>query len=160
MNSIRMNGLVSCFALCAAIPAVAQEVVGAGGGHYATSQAQLSVSIGEPVTSTVTGAGIALTQGFEQPWADVSTAITSPTDAAIMVFPNPVRHELFVALGHAANGEHYHLLDASGKLVLQGRIEADRQPISMEEVASGTYHLLLNTPEGTPLAAFRIIVNH
>lgn len=155
-----MRTLITCIALCAAMPALAQEVIGTAGGHFATAQTQLSVSIGEPVTSTAIGTGNVLTQGFEQPWADISTALPAHSGEAITVYPNPVRHELFVALGHAANGEHYHLLDASGKLVLQGRVEADRQPISMEEVASGTYHLLLNTPEGTPLGAFRIIVNH
>lgn len=149
-------------AICAAAPAVAQEAIGTGGGHYASTEVQLSVNIGEPVSSTAAGSTAILTQGFEQPWADVTTTIPSPEEngAAITVYPNPTRHELFVALGRTSHGEQYSLFDAAGKLVTAGRIEADVHAIGMERIATGNYQLVLQTQEGAPLGAFRIIVNH
>lgn len=149
-------------ALFSAVLVQAQEVISASGSHYTGSQVQVSVNIGEAVTSTVEGSTRTLTQGFEQPWADVSTAIPSATEhgTAINVYPNPTHHELFIALGHAANGEHFSLFDAAGKLVTTGRMEAEIQAIGMERVANGNYQLVLQTQEGSPLGAFRIIVNH
>lgn len=140
----------------------AQEVIGTSGSHYVGSQVQLSVNIGEPVISTAEGNTRTLTQGFEQPWADVSTSLPTSSEeaASITVYPNPTRHELFIALGRTAHGEQYSLFDAAGKLVVSGRIEADIQTIGMERIASGTYQLVLHTQEGSPLGAFRIIVNH
>ena len=157
-----MRVLLVIIAAGAAASALAQQTIGAAGAHYAGTQVQLSANIGEPVVATVSGTAATLTQGFEQPWADVSTAQPAPEGSGeqVLVYPNPTRHELFVTLGRTARGERYTLFDTAGKLITTGLIEADTQSICVEGIASGYYQLVLNTKEGSPLGAFRIIVNH
>lgn len=149
-------------ALCSAAASSAQETIGTAGAHYTGSQVQLSSNIGEPVIATVSGAQTTLTQGFEQPWADVSTWVPAPEGSGeqVLVYPNPTRHELFVSLGRTAHGEHYSLFDEAGKLVASGLIQSDIQSIGMERFAAGNYQLVLRTQKGAPLGTFRIIVNH
>ncbi len=141
---------------------LAQQTIGAAGAHYAGTAVQISTSIGEPVVTTVSGTATTLTQGFEQPWVDVSTVLPAPEESGdqVVVYPNPTRHELFVTLGRTARGERYRLIDAAGRLVTSGLIEADTQRIDVEGIASGNYQLVLNSKEGSPIGAFRIIVNH
>ncbi len=73
-----MRVLLVIIAAGAAASALAQQTIGAAGAHYAGTQVQLSANIGEPVVATVSGTAATLTQGFEQPWADVSTAQPAP----------------------------------------------------------------------------------
>lgn len=157
-----MRTLLAIILVGTATAARAQETISAAGAHYAGTAVQLSCNIGEPVIATVSGAQTTLTQGFEQPWADVSTWAPALEDSGeqVLVYPNPTRYELFVALGRGAQGERYTLFDAAGKLVTSGLIQADIHAIGMEGIASGNYQLVLQTQEGSPLGAFRIIVNH
>lgn len=47
-------------------PAVVMQVVSSSGGYYATSDLSISWTLGEPVTSTLSGTNLILTQGFQQ----------------------------------------------------------------------------------------------
>lgn len=157
-----MKSILCCISLCLTIVSRAQESIGSAGGHLESATVQMSINIGEPVIATATAGNTTLTQGFEQPWADIGTWVPAPEigDEQVLVYPNPARHELFIVLGRTARGEQYTLLDAAGKLVASGRIEADIQAIGMESIASGNYQLVLRTQEGSPLGAFGIIINH
>lgn len=141
--------------------ATAQEAVSSGGGHYAGSAVQISTNIGEPVITTVGTTTNVLTQGFEQPWADVSTTVppVGASDIAISVYPNPVRHDLNIALGREANDESYRVSDAAGRLIVQGRLSSSISTLDMSSYASGNYQLTLHDRTDTPIATFRIIVN-
>lgn len=148
--------------LAFALPGLAQQTISAAGGNYTGSTVSMAVNIGEPVIATVSSGSTTMTQGFEQPWADINT-IVSPTatdDQAINVFPNPTRHDLNIALGRPAQGERYLLHDAGGRLVSEGSINDATSTLSMEHFASGNYQLNLITKNGHPIAAFRIIIQH
>ena len=142
--------------------ASAQQTISSSGGHYTGGPVQVSANIGEPVIATVGNATSTLTQGFEQPWADITTTVppTYVADIAINVYPNPVRHDLNIALGREARGERYRITDAAGRLVAEGMLSASLSTIAMSDHASGNYQLTLSDHADTPIAMFRIIVNH
>jgi hypothetical protein len=53
--------------LCYATLSKSQSLVGPGGKYVENSVFALSWSVGEPVTTTLSGAGCIITQGFHQP---------------------------------------------------------------------------------------------
>ncbi|MEZ4937968.1 MAG: T9SS type A sorting domain-containing protein [Crocinitomicaceae bacterium] len=59
----------------------------------------------------------------------------------IQIYPNPVKDQLIISL--KSNKEKYavQLFDATGKLVLETRIENQQNYISMSQLTSGVYIL-------------------
>lgn len=140
----------------------AQEVIGAGGAYHTSGTAGLSYTIGEPVTATVGNASTTLTQGFQQPWADINTVVDDPvTDGpSINVYPNPVRHVLHIAMDGTPEGHHYVLHDAAGRQVTDGRIGSTITDLDMEPFASGSYYLRVLGPNDNSGRSFKISVTH
>ncbi|MEM8583913.1 MAG: proprotein convertase P-domain-containing protein, partial [Bacteroidota bacterium] len=63
---------------------------------------------------------------------------------AVELFPNPASDILyFRRLNPSASSESYQLLDAVGRLVQQGSLQADQGEISLSELASGVYYFRL-----------------
>lgn len=160
MNALR-NLLLPAMLAIGTHAAHAQSVVAGGGGHHADTNTTISYTIGEPVTATVASEGNILTQGFQQPWADVSTIIGEAYHNAsgIMVYPNPVRHVLHIAMEMPADDQRYTLHDAMGRLIIEGRITGAITDLDLDRQASGGY--LLRVSDGASFdRAFKISVTH
>lgn len=102
---------------------ITPDVVASSGGHFTTGGAQLSWTLGEPLTDTYTTSGNFLTQGFHQ--ADLLiTALEeeNPLLATMVVYPNPTADQL--TLHVEANTEVLlaELFDMNGKLLTRERI--------------------------------------
>ena len=160
MNTLR-NLLLSALPALGTCAAHAQQVVAGAGAYHHSGNTAIAYTIGEPVIATVSAGSNTLTQGFHQPWADISSVVEEPSrDGDITVYPNPVRHVLHIALGEGVHAEGYILHDASGLLVADGRITGILTGINMERHASGSYHLRVSDAEGKPLKSFKISVAH
>ena len=148
-------------AVGATLPTMAQQVIGSGGGAYSSPTSAMTVTIGEPVIATGTGPANTITQGFQQPWADITTLVEEPVDgAAIHVYPNPVSHTLRIALDGAALAERYLLLDAAGRHVADGSITSTITELDMERYASGGYILRVFTADQREVKSFKISITH
>lgn len=139
----------------------AQQLIGAAGGLLTGTDGTIEYAIGEAVIGTVQSGNTMLTQGFEQPWAQIITLVPAedPNDAAI-VYPNPVRHLLNIQLPPHAVGQDYQFLDAAGRLVAHGRLTNIRTELDTEPLASGSYMLLLVNSASAHKQSFRIIITH
>ena len=139
-----------------------QDVVATGGGYHTGPGTAISYTIGEPVIATVGNASTTLTQGFQQPWADINTIVDdAATDGpGINVYPNPVRHILHIAMEGAPDGHHYVLHDAEGRQVTDGRIGSIITDLDMEPYASGSYYLRVLGPKDNSVRSFKISVTH
>ncbi len=151
--------------LCAAAFAISgglsgQQLVGSAGGDLSGTTTSLSFSIGEPVTATADGGIAALTQGFQQPWADVSTVVgAGPLPAAdIEVYPNPARHLVYISVPGAAVGDMYRLFDTDGRLVSGDKLDGSLTELDITPWAAGAYFLRLSDAHQQPLGTFRINV--
>lgn len=149
-------------ALIIALPATAQEVVSSGGDHHSGTNVSISYTIGEPVIATASAGGTTLTQGFHQPWVDITTMVSETTadGTDIVVYPNPVRHILHIALDGDPEGHQYILHDAAGKQVTDGRIATSITELDMQRFASGSYFLHVLGPNDTHLRTFKLSVTH
>ncbi len=157
-----MRDLLLLFALAPSATAIGQQVVASGGGDHASGAARISYTIGEPVIETVAASGSTLTQGFNQPWADITTvveeAVTDP--GAVTVYPNPVRHILHIAVNGAADADRFILHDAAGRQVTDGRISSSLTELNMEPYASGSYYLRVLGTDDKTQRSFKISVTH
>lgn len=139
-------------------PLKAQQVFSAGGAEHVQADRSIAFTVGEPVTITVSSPSATLTQGFQQPWADIHTGVAEEATEGIRVYPNPTRHVLYVDHPAHADGDRYELLDASGARVLEGPIIGSLTELDMERFASGGYVLWLHEAERPAIRSFKITV--
>lgn len=156
-----MRLLLVLLPLAAPIAGTAQTVVSGGGGHHADAATRITYTIGEPVIATAGANNVVLTQGFHQPWADITTMVEdSPANTIVInVYPNPVSHTLHIACEGDADAQQYFLHDAAGRLVNEGRITSAITDLDMEAYASGGY-ILRVLGNDTTLKSFKISITH
>ena len=136
------------------------HVLATSGGESSSPTSKMSWTIGEPVIETVSASGSTLTQGFQQPWVDISIDVSENADTApdITVYPNPTRHFLNVVYEEAPLGDRYELRNALGQLVMQDRVQGSTTELDMTTVSSGSYYLRLLDHENKPRKTFTINV--
>lgn len=139
----------------------AQEVVAGGGGHHANTSMSIAYTIGEPVIATVSAGGNTLSQGFNQPWVDIGTVVDENTtsNTLIAVYPNPVRHVLYISMEPIATEAHYGLYDGSGRMLINGPISSTVTALDMMPYASGNYILRVSEPTNANQKSFKISIN-
>lgn len=148
-------------ALGAPLSTFAQQVIASGGGHYTSPTNAMSVTIGEPIIATVSGPTNTLTQGFQQPWVDITIDVEDVFDGPMInVYPNPVRHILNIAMDDPSRADRYMLFDAAGKQVTDGRITSTLTELDMEHYASGGYILRVLSADQRDVKSFKISVTH
>jgi len=143
--------------LFAAGSVTAQTVVSANGGTATASGTQVSWTIGEPVTATVSNATNTLTQGFQQSKLTV-TAINDMevVGVEVKVYPNPTASFVTVHFNKTPEKPGYLLFDLAGRLIEQKRIETTDTKIDMTGYAGGSYILKLRSGQ-QPLQSFKIV---
>jgi len=156
-----MLRILLLLALGAPLSTFAQQVIASGGGDYTSPTNAMSVTIGEPIIATVSGPANTLTQGFQQPWVDITISVEDVVDGPMInVYPNPVRHILNIALDDPSRAERYMLFDAAGRQVKDGRISSTITELDMETYASGGYILRVINADQRDVKTFKISVTH
>ncbi len=135
----------------------AQKVISANGGTATAAGTEVSWTIGEPITATVSDGTTTLTQGFHQTKLTV-TAVNKIQVAGveIKVYPNPTSDYVTVHFSKVVEKPTYLLFDLSGRLIQQKNIESTDAKIDMTGYAGGSYVLKLNSGQ-QPLQTFKII---
>ncbi len=135
----------------------AQKVVSANGGTATAAGTEVSWTIGEPITATVSDGTTTLTQGFQQSKLTV-TAVNDiqVTGVEIKVYPNPTSNYVTVHFSKVMEKPAYFLFDLSGRIIEQKNIESTDAKIDMTRFAGGSYILKLNSGQ-QPLQTFKII---
>ncbi len=148
-------------ALGAPLATLAQQVIASGGGAYSSATNAISVTIGEPIIITASGPANTLTQGFQQPWADITTTVEDfGNGPSINVYPNPVRHTLYIAIDDPSRFGQVLLLDAVGRQVVDSRITSTITELDMQQYASGGYILRVFNADQREVKSFKISLTH
>jgi len=71
-------------------------------------------------------------------------------DLDFVVYPNPAQGSFFVQISDPSSLVSFQLLDLSGQLVLSGNLGVNKE-VSIAEMKSGCYTLVVNTSEGRSL---------
>lgn len=117
------------------------DVIGAAGAHFAIPTMQMSWTLGETVTATVTDGSTTFTQGFHQSNVSmIGVEIVDPT-VEISVFPNPITDVLTVEVSGTALNSQFVLFDGAGKTLLTDKVTELSFKVDFTAYAKGVYYL-------------------
>ncbi|MFK7787021.1 MAG: T9SS type A sorting domain-containing protein [Crocinitomicaceae bacterium] len=135
---------------------VTPEVTASAGAHFAIPTLQISWTLGEPITSTLTNSSAQLTQGFQQ--STISLVGISDYDLSYSVeaFPNPSADVVRIRLSENVSEGSLNLIDPTGKIVLMQDITESEFQLDFSPYAQGIYLLNLMDENGTLLHAVRL----
>lgn len=122
-----------------------QQAVTGSGGDAIGSGGSVSYTMGEPVITFVSAPSGNVTHGVQQPYPLLSTSLPPEGDPSpqVVIWPNPTTSGLSVSFGGTPTaGSMYMVLDASGRSVLSGKLDANTF-IGTEHLASASYTLQL-----------------
>ena len=111
----------------------------------------MSWTLGEPITQTFSNGSATLTQGFQQ--SNISLVSVENLDPLIEIraYPNPISDFLTIELSDNALNSEMQLIDATGKVVLLGRVTAPKFTLDFTAYSKGTYYLNFKNENGSIL---------
>ena len=131
---------------------IEESVIGAAG----SSNQQLSSTVGEPVTATVSNVNYTLTQGFHQGEFTITQVAEIPNDGiSISLFPNPATD--YVSIISNKNNLIYELLDGNSKVMERGIIENEKVTISLKNHANSTYYIRISSENNSYYKSYKLI---
>ena len=135
------------------------EVIATAGDHFSTSSAQLSWTLGEPVSETFSGEGTTiLTQGFHQTNVMITALADFSADFKVSVYPNPTAEWLNVEAPDAPTAFGLELFDVTGKPLqfLPVEPQGERRTVDLSGLTPGMYLLRLRTEDRKTIKTFKI----
>lgn len=142
--------------ICSFGQSTSPEVIATAGGHFQNASSQISWTLGEPITETITDGSTQLTQGFHQ--TNLSSVATYELDENMVfnAYPNPTIDLLSVEIGETNLGASLQLIDASGRIIHERTIEETTSLVDFTAFAAGTYRLNLVGEANVVLKTFTI----
>lgn len=119
---------------------IPQHVIGSAGDHHSNETADVSWTVGEVATATLSNSTAILTQGFQQGNLTVSNlAERDMADFLLRAYPNPVMDILILE----TDEKHhiYQVINMRGEVVLNGKITSVMQEIDFTDLPIGIYLL-------------------
>ncbi len=125
---------------------VSQSVVSTNGDYLTTGSAQLSFTLGEPVTETIRNSSCVLSQGFQQVFISVipdpDNVNNFQSTVELSVFPNPTDYMLHIKIEDGFDeGISAILFSLEGKKIGEFNLEEDLNSIDMQDLPAGIYLL-------------------
>jgi hypothetical protein len=96
---------------------MSQTLFGTANGTLSDTQNRFEFSIGEPIVAEISGEGFLYNIGFNQPYWDFFTPVSSPKLLNYFITPNPFTDSFHFATNSEI--EHFFLIDASGREVFR-----------------------------------------
>ncbi|MFO7880368.1 MAG: T9SS type A sorting domain-containing protein [Bacteroidota bacterium] len=159
-----MKKLSLLILLCALVTGISygqtiqNEVTASAGAHLSAGNLDMELTIGEPVTETLSSSGIITTQGFIQPGLIQTPIEDNRLEIMPEVFPNPTSESLIIGLPSASGEKYtYHLYNSLGKLLTTDILISGKNRLSMQNFASGTYLLTIENTESEKQNLYKII---
>jgi hypothetical protein len=140
MKKLLLLACILSLTRIASAQTLSPEVIGSSGGHYISGNSQLSWTVGEAVINTHSTGNIKLTQGFHQPYNNVS-AVDNLSSGAIyvIVFPNPTADLIALQLSSFGNYS-IQIFDILGRNLENKKVEnSNLIEFNLSEYAAGNY---------------------
>lgn len=141
--------LIVCFATTYSFAqTLSATVLPTQGDYFTTSGGNVSWTLGEIATETLTTSGNILTQGFQQPDLRIDIYVKEINGNILSVYPNPTFDDVIVDLSKMNGGNYLvSVFDITGKLMSEGNYASGNSEsvcrLSLGNYAAGTYMLVL-----------------
>lgn len=137
-----------------------QQVVTTAGGQFESQNLSVSQTIGEPLTQTLIGNDIVLTQGFQQPGLKV-TSIFSKAESqyAFNLYPNPVKYELTITGQNTVDVFLVIITNNIGTVLFNEKILLGLQSnkLDFSDYPQGVYHVRISDLKNTPINSYQVV---
>ena len=135
---------------------VTPEVTASAGAHFAIPSVQISWTLGETITETLTNSSAQLTQGFQQ--SNIAVVGISDYDFSYSVeaFPNPTIDVVQIKLSDNVTQGRLTIIDPTGKLIHEKEITESEFLLDFAPYSQGTYFLNLMNDDGILLHTVRL----
>ena len=139
--------LLLFFALNSFSQSITPQVISVNGKYYSGANFSLAYTIGEPLTTTLTGTNNIITQGFNQP----SYSITSVAEVEnpvydLIIYPNPTDGEIII-LNQGKNFQpntQLFIVDVLGRKLIAQNLNDKQTNINLQSLAAGNYFLVID----------------
>ena len=139
---------------------VEPQVISVAGTQQTTGNVQVSWTIGQTATSTLSSPSTQLTQGFQQSQLIITSLDNLPAEMDLKVFPNPTSSFFQIAWEGGESQLDFQLIDARGKLVDQWKFsQTGKNQYDVSRLAVGSYLLRVQTTHGFT-KAFKIQIQN
>ncbi|MFZ4725899.1 MAG: T9SS type A sorting domain-containing protein [Paludibacter sp.] len=143
---------------------MAQQTVPTSGGNASSADGTVSYTVGQLVSTTVTGISGTVAQGVQQAY-EISTVTGMELmgiDLQYAVYPNPTTDFLVLKVKENAymGTCDFQLIDMNGRLMATKQIKAGETIIPMNEYSRGAYLLKITNTKSTvskEIKSFKII---
>lgn len=160
MKTILLILLLALVNGCLYSQSASPEVIGSAGTHSTTATAQVSWTVGEVATTTLSAGGSTATQGFHQTFLTVTSMNDPMADFQMQVYPNPASTILNVEF-EAPLAATLELFDMHGHLVAEGKNDnTQARVLDVTGISSGPYVLRVTGDMPEKVQQFRIQVIH
>ncbi|MCJ8291980.1 MAG: T9SS type A sorting domain-containing protein [Crocinitomicaceae bacterium] len=135
---------------------VTPDVIATAGAHFAIPSIQISWTLGEPVTQTLSNGSGQLTQGFQQ--SNISVVGISDYDFSYSVtaFPNPTIDVVRIKLSDNVSDGLINIVDPTGKIIFEKEITETEFLLDFAPYSQGTYFLNFTNEDGVLLHTIRL----
>lgn len=82
--------------------------------------------------------------------------IERPVASEIRIFPNPTTEFIYIDGAQFCKAERWVIYDAAGKSLVKGMVSPN-EPISIQHLQPGVYHIFIDDTRGTSIAAHRFL---
>ncbi|MDG1333472.1 MAG: T9SS type A sorting domain-containing protein [Crocinitomicaceae bacterium] len=149
-------GLVLFSSSISIAQSISPDVTATAGAHFAIPSMQISWTLGEPITQTLSNSSATLTQGFQQ--SSISVIGISDYDFTYTVeaFPNPTIDVVNIVLSENVSEGKLTIVGPSGITIFTKNITESEFMLDFAPYAQGTYFLNLSNTEGTLLHTIRL----
>lgn len=135
---------------------VTPDVTATAGAHFAIPSIQISWTLGETITQTLSNSSAQLTQGFQQ--SNISVVGVSDYDFSYSVeaFPNPTIDVVRIKLSDNVTEGRLNIIDPTGKVIHEKEITESDFMLDFAPYSMGTYFLNLMNQDGVLLHTIRL----
>lgn len=135
---------------------ISPDVTATAGAHFAIPSIQISWTLGEPVTQTLSSGSTVLTQGFQQSNISVVGIFDYEFSYEVKVFPNPTIDVVRVELSEDVTSGSLSIIDPTGKTIFVRDITESDFTLDFAMYSQGTYLLNLMNETGSLLHTIRL----
>ena len=160
-HNMKTKQLFFLFSFLFFLKANAQQSLNAAGGDATGSNGKISYTIGQIDYVSATGSNGSVSQGVQEPF-EIFTLGTDDFPNIILqaiVYPNPTSSNINLIIeNYSIDNLHYNLYDIQGRSIANQKITQQETNITMENLQSANYFLLVLDNNKT-LKTFKIIKN-
>ncbi len=135
--------IILLYGLTGNTQSLSRQVIGNSGEIFTSASTQISWTVGEIATQTISDGTNQITQGFQQPEINTANSVSEGAQTAVTAYPNPVQDDMHLKLCPMTDVVSLKITSVTGKLMdlISLQPGASVYHISMANYASGIYSI-------------------